>query len=196
MTVNRSTRRGFLKWTSSAAVTALGTSLLPAAEPSAAPRPNILFIMVDEMPTLMEMIGRPLSPGAGFQGRSLVKLAAGKETAWKTAIFAERGSMMIRTAQYKLIKNQERDTRRGAGEYELYDLVKDPGEDVNLIDDPACASVAAGLKARLEAWQKDCPSRPMIPGVWTTQAVAAPATKKGQAKARRRQPSLRPNKKE
>jgi len=157
---------------------------------------NELVENIDVMPTLMEMIGRPLPSGPGFQGASLVNLAAGKETAWKTAIFAERGSMMIRTARYKLIKNQERDVRKGNGEYELYDLVKDPGEDVNLINDPACASVAAELKARLQAWQKDCPSPPVIQGVWTTQAVVAPATKKGQTKARRRQTPLRPNKKE
>ncbi len=147
---------------------------------------------IDVMPTLMEMVGRPLRADAGFQGASLVKLAAGKETAWKTAIFAERGSRMIRTARYKLIKNQEKTVRKGDGEYELYDLVKDPGEDVNLIDDPACASVVTELKARLEAWQKDRPSPPVIQGVWTTQAAAAtnPAAK-GKAKARRRQTTLK-----
>ncbi len=121
-----------------------------------------------------------------------MSLAAGKETAWKTAIFAERGSMMVRTAQYKLIRNQERDIRKGEGEYELYDLVKDPGEDVNLINDPACGSVVKELNARLEAWQKDRPSPPVVKGVWTTQAAAAasPAAK-GKAKARRRQTPLK-----
>jgi choline-sulfatase len=152
---------------------------------------------IDVMPTLMEMIGRPLPSGAGFQGTSLVNLAAGKETAWKTAIFAERGSMMIRTARHKLIRNQEKNLRKGAGEYELYDLLKDPGEDVNLIDDPACAAVVVELKARLEAWQKDRPSPPVIAGVWTTQATAAATpTAKGKAKARQRQPAPKPNGKE
>ena len=152
---------------------------------------------IDVMPTLMEMIGQPLPPDGGFQGASLVNLAAGKETSWKTAIFAERGSMMIRTARHKLIKNQERDIREGTGEYELYDLVNDPGEDVNLIDDPACTMLAAELKAQLQAWQKEWPPPPVIEGVWTTRA-AAPATpaEKGKAKVRRRQPALKPNKKE
>lgn len=139
---------------------------------------------IDVMPTLMEMIGRPLRANTGFQGTSLVNLAAGKETSWKAAIFAERGSMMVRTTRHKLIKNQEKGTRNGTGEYELYDLVKDPGEDVNLIDESACASAAADLKARLEAWQKECPAPPIITGVWTTQDTASA---EGQVKTRRRQ---------
>lgn len=155
---------------------------------------NELVENIDVMPTLMEMIGRPLPAGAGFQGRSFVNLAADKETSWKTAIFAERGSMMIRSARHKLIKNQAKDLRKGGGEYELYDLVKDPGEEVDLINDPACASLAAELKARLEAWQKDGPPAPIVKGVWTTQAATAVApAAKGQPKARRRQPALKPN---
>ncbi len=153
---------------------------------------NEMVENIDVMPTLMEMIGKPLPADAGFQGTSLANLAAGKQTSWKTAIFAERGSMMIRTARHKLIKNQERDLREGAGEYELYDLVKDPGEDANLIDDPACASLVAELKARLQAWQKDCPPPPTIKGLLTTQG-GPPA--EGQVKARGRQPRLRPNRK-
>ncbi len=138
---------------------------------------------IDVMPTLMEMIGRPLPSDRGFQGTSLVNLAAGKKTSWKAAIFAERGSMMIRTARHKLIKNQEKDIRGGAGQYELYDLVNDPGEDVNLIDDPTCASLAAELKARLETWQKDCPPPPTVKGLTTTQS-GPPA--QGKVRTRRR----------
>jgi arylsulfatase A-like enzyme len=148
---------------------------------------------IDVMPTLMEMIGRPLPSGRGFQGTSVVNLVTGKETAWKTAIFAERGSMMIRTTRHKLIKNQARDLRQGGSEYELYDLVRDPGEDVNLIDDPACASIAAELKARLEAWQKDCPTPPVVKGIWTTPAET-PATERP-AKARPKQSSSRASRK-
>jgi len=148
---------------------------------------------IDVMPTLMEMIGKPLPSDPGFQGTSLVNLAAGKQTSWKTAIFAERGSMMVRTARHKLIKNQDRDIREGAGEYELYDLVNDPGEDVNLIDDPACASLVIELKARLDAWQKDCPPPPTIKGLSTAQG-GRPA--EGQVKTRRKQPRLKPNKKQ
>jgi hypothetical protein len=48
MSANRSTRRDFLSWTGSVAATGLGTRLLHAAEPAATPRPNILFIMVDD----------------------------------------------------------------------------------------------------------------------------------------------------
>jgi hypothetical protein len=35
---------------------------------------------------------------------------------------------------------------------ELYDLVKDPLEEHNVIDDPACAEALAALKERLLRW--------------------------------------------
>jgi len=143
---------------------------------------NELVENIDVMPTLMEMIGRPLPSGSGFQGVSLVNLTVGKKTAWKTALFAERGSMMIRTARHKLIKNQAKDLRKGGGEYELYDLVKDPGEDANLIDDPACASLAAELKARLEAWQRDCLSLPGIEGLSVVDTGRSAGDGPGQGK--------------
>jgi hypothetical protein len=38
---------------------------------------------------------------------------------------------------------------------QLYDLVFDPNEANNVIDDPAYASVAADLRARLDAWMRE-----------------------------------------
>ncbi len=123
---------------------------------------------IDVMPTLCEMIGLAL-PAQGIQGQSLAPLVAGKAAAWKNRVFAERGSMMIRTPQYKLIKNDDRELRRGAGEFELYDLTRDPGETHNLIADSAHAKIVAELKAQLDTWQKDVPPVPAIQGVKLSQ---------------------------
>jgi arylsulfatase A-like enzyme len=125
--------------------------------------PNIVE-NIDVLPTLCEMAGVPL-PSQGIQGRSLTKLVAGTEPDWKELAFAERGSSMVRTAQYKFIKNAKKNERRGGGAAELYDLTKDPLETNNLADDPAHAATLQELAARLEAWQKAIPPVPVIEGV-------------------------------
>ncbi len=38
---------------------------------------------------------------------------------------------------------------------QLYDLLYDPNEADNLVDDPAYAAVLADLRARLERWMRD-----------------------------------------
>lgn len=78
------------------------------------------------MPMLCEceMAGVPL-PEQGVQGRSFTRLVAGQDAAWSGCAFSERGGSMVRTAQYKLIRNAEKDARTN-GAYELYDLLSDP----------------------------------------------------------------------
>jgi len=111
---------------------------------------------IDVMPTLCEMIGVPL-PAQGIQGCSMTKLVAGQDATWKNRAFAERNSSMIRTAQYKLIKNSAKEVRKSdvGSEYELYDMFKDPLEIDNLAADPAHAAAyaknAGDYVARLEA---------------------------------------------
>ena len=62
---------------------------------------------VDVMPTLCDMAGLEL-PKQGIQGKSMVGLVSGTDERWKNRAFEERGSMMVRTPQYKLIKNDSR----------------------------------------------------------------------------------------
>lgn len=119
---------------------------------------------IDVMPTLCEIAGVPL-PARGIQGRSLTRLVAGKASDWKERAFAERNSSMIRASQYKYIKNERTNARRGGGEPELYDLTKDPLETNNLAKDPAHTAVLKRLAAQLETWQKDIPPVPIIEGV-------------------------------
>jgi len=104
-------------------------------------------------------------PVQGIQGRSLTALVAGRDAGWKDCAFAERDSSMIRTPQYKVIKNSAKGARKGGGEYELYEMIRDPLETTNLSTDPAHAAILKNLAARLEAWQKDIPTVPVIAGV-------------------------------
>jgi len=141
---------------------------------------------IDVMPTLCEMAGVPL-PSEGIQGRSMTKLVSGSETDWKNCAFAERNSRMIRTPQYKLIKNDSKAIRRGGSGYELYDLTEDPQEEHDLASDPAHATVVKELAAKLEAWEKDNPPVPGMAGVpLPPKAGASDRTTKPEKKAGRR----------
>ena len=71
---------------------------------------------------------------------------------------------MVRTPQYKLICNERKNARK-SGEYELYNLAKDPLETNNIVADPACEETVKKLAAQLDAWQKDSPPVPVIDGV-------------------------------
>jgi arylsulfatase A-like enzyme len=119
---------------------------------------------IDVMPTLLEMAGLT-APERGIQGASMVGLVSGTDRKWKNRAFEERGSMMIRTPQYKLIKNDPKGLRRGEREYELYDLTRDPKEEHDLAADPALAQVLEQLKAQLEAWHNDVPPVPTVAGL-------------------------------
>lgn len=133
---------------------------------------------IDVMPTLCEIIGVPL-PVQGIQGRSMTELVAGKASDWKDRAFAERNSRMIRTLQYKLIYEP-----RGAGAYELYDLMKDPMETNNLALDPAHASIRKELATQLDAWQNDSPPVPVMAGVAPEPRPGTPVMEKPQKKER------------
>ena len=72
------------------------------------------------------------------------------------------GPQMVRTPAYKLIKNPPRRVRDTTGDYELYDLRRDPKEEHNLVNDPGHTRVVAELKAKLEAWQQAVPPPPKL----------------------------------
>jgi arylsulfatase A-like enzyme len=97
---------------------------------------------------------------------------------------------MVRTAQYKFIKNDKKHERRG-GETELYDLTEDPLETNNLAKDPAYAGTLKELSAQLEAWQKDIPPVPVIEGLKPQASGDGSAPGEKQKKTdRKRKPAL------
>jgi choline-sulfatase len=132
---------------------------------------------IDVMPTLCEIVGVPL-PTQGIQGRSMTALVAGRTANWKNRAFAERNSSMVRTADYKLVKNARVGRRATADDYELYDLGKDPLEAKDVVRDPAYAAIFKQLVTQLDAWQADNPSVPVMAGVTPepakAEALAAP----------------------
>src|SRR5690606_16513367 len=87
----------------------------------------------DFVPTLLDYLNLPPSPGRNLPGRSFAPLLEGREVAdWPDAVFAEYGrTRMIRTRDWKLVH------RADGGPYELYDLRNDPDEHHNLAGTPA-----------------------------------------------------------
>jgi arylsulfatase A-like enzyme len=101
----------------------------------------------DFMPTLLSYLGlkermakTPESPGRDYSA-----VLRGALPAWESVVFFEyENTRMIRTDRWKLTR------RFPEGPHELYDLAGDPGEQKNLIDQPAQAATQRGLQTRLE----------------------------------------------
>lgn len=53
---------------------------------------------------------------------------------------------MIRSREWKYVH------RYPYGPHELYDLINDPDERMNRVDDPSCQKVKSELKGQLEEW--------------------------------------------
>lgn len=106
-------------------------------------KPNIVFILTDDM-------GAWAMGCAGEQpGRSFAELLrTGKDDGREhVVVFDEYGpTRMIRTRAWKYIH------RYPEGPNELYDLVKDPGEETNLVDDPAQAERVEQMRTELIDW--------------------------------------------
>ncbi len=103
----------------------------------------------DTFQTVCELCGiKPEDhrPDIQYPGRSYLPLAMGQDNEdWDDARFGEYGDLrMIRTPDYKLIR------RYKGGSDELFDLSKDPGEAVNVIDQPDLQETRESLLVRLE----------------------------------------------
>jgi len=108
---------------------------------------------LDCAPTFLDIAGVPI-PG-DMQGRSLVPLLRGRTPAdWRSSLYyhyyefpgahSVRRHYGVRTKRYKLIYYYN------VGEWELFDLQKDPYELKSVYNDPAYAEVVRRLKAELE----------------------------------------------
>lgn len=145
---------------------------------------------IDIFPTLCEYLGIERPPF--LQGVSLMPVLAGGATEVREEVFAGstwhaayEPQRAIRTTRHKYIRRWGGRTRpvlpntddgpskdlllrNGWGDREiapeqLYDLLFDPNEASNLVDDPAYAGVLAELRARLEAWMSET-SDPLLAG--------------------------------
>ncbi|OGV71925.1 MAG: sulfatase [Lentisphaerae bacterium RIFOXYB12_FULL_65_16] len=109
--------------------------------------------MKDITPTILDVLG--VESKIKFDGRSLVPLMDGGARTPEPEFYITECTWMRkhgwRTPQWKLIHALEPDFHFKP-EVELYDIVKDPGENCNLAKkEPA---VVAMLEARLQAWIK------------------------------------------
>lgn len=106
----------------------------------------------DLVPTLLELAEIERNEIA-FDGRSLLPMARGEVTTHENEFYLTECTWMRkhgwRTPQWKLIIALEPDFHFKPP-VELYDLVADPGENVNLAESQP--EIVAMLRARMEAW--------------------------------------------
>ncbi|MBN1370706.1 MAG: sulfatase [Anaerolineaceae bacterium] len=142
---------------------------------------DALISQVDLFPTLCEVAGA--EKPAWLQGVSFLPVLRGEVEAVRSEIYAEvtyhaayEPQRAVRTQRYKYIRRfEERSSpvlpnvddspskevllrggwaERAPQPQQLYDLLFDPNESCNLIDQPQYQAVAADLRARLEAWMQ------------------------------------------
>jgi arylsulfatase A-like enzyme len=103
----------------------------------------------DFMPTLLAYLRLPLPTESNLPGQSLLPLLEGHDETGRESVvvYDEYGPVrMIRTMDWKYVH------RYPYGPNGLYDLVSDPDERLNLIDEPAYRGRASDLRQRLVAW--------------------------------------------
>jgi arylsulfatase A-like enzyme len=121
-----------------------------------------MILDVDVAPTILDLAGLPLPPQ--MQGKSVLPLAQAADSDFRPAWYYEyfewpnpevvRPHRGIRTEQYKLIHYVMEPQ-----EFELYDLIQDPGETRNLYGKPEYMRVQQSLLERLEALRGKIPER-------------------------------------
>ena len=114
-----------------------------------------LVVSVDLAPTALDVAG--VAVGDHIQGRSLVPLLRGTATEWRESILVEfytyenpwpwlldMDYRAVRTDRYKYVHWMQH-----PDENELYDLLEDPYEEQNLIDEPSMAGVVSEMRGEL-----------------------------------------------
>lgn len=123
---------------------------------------------IDLLPTILDACGVKPPAGLKLDGRSLLPLLKGAKVEWPDrtiVIQSHRGDrpvryhhFMIRDSRWKLLHasgfGRERFT--GKPKFELYDILKDPGETRNRIDEKP--KTAARLKHAYDRWFDDVSS--------------------------------------
>jgi len=117
-------------------------------------KPEQMVLSIDLAPTLLEMAG--VRPSNSFQGKSWVPIFAGKIKAWRNSFLVEyysdnvfprivkMGYKAVRNQRYKYIHYTDLE-----GMNELYDLVIDPYELHNIINDPKMTETVKEMKKEL-----------------------------------------------
>ena len=103
---------------------------------------------VDMFPTLLEYLGLGELEIRDSPGKSFAALLTGDSPQWDDTAFFEFVTVrVVRTQRWKYMKRFDTEEPNT-----LFDLINDPDERHNLIDDPAHAEVATELDRRLAAF--------------------------------------------
>ena len=103
----------------------------------------------DFMPTLLDYVGLPPTQDETLPGVSFVPVLTGRSAEGRdeVVVYDEYGPVrMIRTHEWKYVH------RYPYGPHELYDLVGDPEERKNLVDEGSRRPVVAEMLRRLKQW--------------------------------------------
>jgi arylsulfatase A-like enzyme len=151
--------------------------------------PDQFVANIDLAPTILDVAGVPIP--ASVQGRSVAPLLRGEQPAdWRTSVYYRyyhdpghhntRAHYGVRTATHKLIHYWKK------AAWELYDLVKDPTEQHNLLFDPAeaespeVARTFASLRSEIERLQAEFEDDGLYadPQTWPPGTVDGPFDEK------------------
>jgi arylsulfatase A-like enzyme len=105
-----------------------------------------LHSQYDWMPTLLDFLGLENPEESDLPGRSFARLLRGEPMPGRDSVvvYDEYGPVrMIRDHEWKYVH------RYPYGPHELYHLAEDPGENCNLIDDPAVTARIESMRADL-----------------------------------------------
>lgn len=117
-------------------------------------RPGQMVLSLDIAPTMLDLAGE--APPVDLHGMSLVPILEGQDPAWRSSFLIEyysdtvfermdfMGYKAVRTDRHKYIRYEDQTDMD-----ELYDLVGDPYELKNVIDDPRYADVRDELDSEL-----------------------------------------------
>lgn len=120
-----------------------------------------MVLNVDFAPTILDIAGK--KPHKQMQGRSFARQLEGKKASdWRKSMyyryyfshFNTKRHYGVRTTKHKLIHFD------GLGQWELYDLVKDPQEMNNVYNDPAYRDIVRQLKTELKRLQNELADDP------------------------------------
>jgi len=110
---------------------------------------NVLMSGYDFMPTLLDYTGLPQPKVDNLPGRSFLPVWHGESETGRDSVvvYDEYGPVrMIRTREWKYVH------RYPYGPHELYDLVNDPDERRNLIDEPKHKTRITEMRQQLADW--------------------------------------------
>ncbi len=119
-------------------------------------RRDEMALSIDIAPTIIELAGREVP--AGVQGSSLLPLLDRDDTGWREEFFYEHlfehpripATEAVRTKEWKYTRYLDTDPLYE----ELYDLVNDPLEELNLIASPRYEARAKAMRQKWSHWRE------------------------------------------